>query len=133
MALLTPSESVALQAGHAQPSVVSHDSDGRPVIRGVRLSQPLRVDGVLDEEVYRTTMPIDEFIQLVPRIGERVSERTEAWVTFDREYIYVSARCWNSAPSSEWIADEMHHDSNRLTEGEMFGVLFDTFHDRRSF
>ena len=51
---------------------------------------------------------------------------------FDDDFIYVSCRCWDSAPPEQWTANEMRRDTSQLRQNDMFGVLFDTFHDRRN-
>ena len=53
-------------------------------------------------------------------------------MTFDRDRIYVSARCWDSAPPDKWTANELRRDTNQLRQNDTFGVMFDTFYDRRS-
>src|SRR4249920_488649 len=77
------------------PAVVRDDA-GRTSIRAARLNSPLRLDGVLDEAIYETFPGISGFTQLEPRPGELATEQTEVWLTFDRDNIYVSARCWDS-------------------------------------
>ena len=44
----------------------------------------------------------------------------------------VSARVWDSAPESEWVANEMRRDGNHLRQNDTFGVMFDTYYDRRN-
>ena len=51
---------------------------------------------------------------------------------FDDEYVYLSFRCWDSAPESRWVANEMRRDSFGISQGEMLGFLLDTFYDRRN-
>ncbi len=98
----------------------------------IRLDQPLRLDGRLDETVYSTATGISGFIQSLPKEGAPASERTEAWVFFDGETLYVSARCWDSAPESQWVANELRRDTNQLRQNDTFGVMLDTFHDHRN-
>src|SRR5262245_34042352 len=76
------------------PDVIRRDAQGRATIRAVRVSQPVVLDGKLDEGVYRTVPSISEFVQGVPDNGQPSSQRTEAWVLFDDDNIYVSGRCW---------------------------------------
>lgn len=114
------------------PEVVSRMPDGRVTIRAIRLSEPLQLDGRLDEEIYQSTKAIDGFIQTLPDEGAPVSERTEAYVFFDDEYIYVSGRMWDSAPPDQWVANEMRRDTSQLRQNDVFGVLLDTFHDLRN-
>src|SRR5215510_9327696 len=113
------------------PAVVSRDANGRATVRAIRLDQPLRLDGALDEAVYETPS-ISDFIQQVPREGAPATERTEAWVMFDRETIYVAGRCWDTAPPERWVANELRRDTNQLRQNDTFGVILDTFYDRRN-
>jgi hypothetical protein len=39
----------------------------RATVRAVRISQPLRIDGVLDETLYRDVRSLSEFIQVSPQ------------------------------------------------------------------
>ena len=114
------------------PATVSRDAQNRVTVRAVRLTEPLRLDGRLDEEVYDTVPPITGFFQMMPDAGEPASEETEVWVFFDRENVYVTARCWDSAPQAEWVANEMRRNTSQLRQNDTFGVLFDTFYDRRN-
>ncbi len=114
------------------PAVISRDGTGNATVRAIRLSEPLRVDGVLDESFYQETPSISDFIQSLPVEGGEPSERTEAWIAFDDTDVYVSARVWDSAPESEWVANEMRRDTNQLRQNDTFGVMFDTFYDRRN-
>ena len=117
--------------GPVAPATMARTSQGRVTVRAVRLTEPLNVDGVLDEAAYQTP-PITGFIQTLPLEGEPASERTEAWVFFDDANIYLVCRCWDSAPPEEWIVNEMRRDTNGLRQNQFFGALFDTFHDRRN-
>ena len=114
------------------PASVSRTDLGRATVRAIKLVEPLRLDGVLDEAVYETNLPIDGFIQTIPLEGQPVSERTEAWVLYDDENVYLACRCWDSAGPEGWIANEMRRDTNGLRENDFFGAIFDTFKDRRN-
>ncbi|HUR34065.1 MAG TPA: DUF5916 domain-containing protein [Vicinamibacterales bacterium] len=114
------------------PEVVSRDAAGRATVRAIRLTTPLTFDGRLDDDVYRSTQSISGFVQQVPREGTPATEKTEAWVLFDADTLYVSARCWDSAPPSRWVANELRRDTNQLRQNDTFGVILDTFYDRRN-
>jgi hypothetical protein len=111
---------------------VSRGDNGKIVVRAVRIAVPLRVDGRLDEPVYQLVKPISDFIQTVPAEGMPATERTEAWILFDDNFIYVVGKCYDSAPPEQWTANELRRDTNQLRQNDSFGVLFDTFHDRRN-
>lgn len=114
------------------PAVISRDAAGRATVRAVKLSESLRVDGKLDEAVFATVPPISGFIQMLPKEGQPATEKTDAWVLFDRDYIYVAVRCWDSEPEERWVANELRRDTNQLRQNDTFGVVFDTFYDRRN-
>ena len=114
------------------PATLSRDGAGHATVRAIRLDQPLRLDGALDESVYNDFPSISDFIQQVPREGASATERTEAWVMFDDENLYVGARCWDSAPPERWVANEYRRDTNQLRQNDTFGLVIDTFYDRRN-
>jgi hypothetical protein len=122
-------------AGAAAPGelpIFSRDENRRATIRAMKLAGPMRVDGQLDEAAYRDVPPITDFIQTLPRENAEPTERTEAWVLFDAQTIYISARCWDSAPPGQWIANELRRDTSQLRQNDTFGVMLDTFYDRRN-
>ena len=114
------------------PATINRDASGRATLRAVRLDEPLRVDGVLDEGVYETTPAFGGFLQQLPVQGAPATERTEAWILYDDDNVYVAARLWDSAPESRWVANEMQRDSFQLIQNEYFSASFDTFYDRRN-
>jgi hypothetical protein len=114
----------------AQPAV-ARDADGRITVRALRAAERIRVDGRLDEDIYEATEAITDFVQQEPDEGKPATEKTEAWIFFDDDTIYVSARCWDTHPERR-VANEMRRDTNQLRQNDNFAVLFDTFHDRRN-
>jgi len=114
------------------PEVISRDRQGQATVRATRLRAPLQIDGRLDEPVYETVQSITDFIQQLPDEGALGSERTEAWVLFDDDSIYISARCYDTAPPSEWVANEMRRDVIQLRQNDSFSLMLDTFYDRRN-
>ena len=114
------------------PAVIRRDERGRATIRAIRLTERIRLDGQLDEQIYYTVPAITDFIQQSPDEGAPATERTEAWIMFDQDNIYAAARIWDSAPPSEWVANEMRRDTRQLRQNETFAVVLDTFYDRRN-
>ena len=114
------------------PDTLSRDTAGRATVRAVLLTEPLKLDGVLDEGAYETVPAITGFLQQMPNEGAPATERTEAWAFYDGRSVYVSARLWDSAPESRWVANEMQRDSFQLINNDYFSVVLDTFYDRRN-
>ncbi len=84
---------VALAVGVSLASTArAEESDA--TLRATRLSEPLTIDGVLEERIYKDTPTIEDFVQQEPDEGAPITERTEAWIFFDDEAIYVCGRMW---------------------------------------
>ena len=101
------------------------------VLGAVRLETPLQVDGRLDEAFYATVGPVAGFVQNEPFPGEPATERTEVWVSFDDDNLYVSVRAWESEPE-RMVVNEMRRDSANLLQNENFAFMLDTFNDGRN-
>jgi hypothetical protein len=110
---------------------MTRDADGRVTVRATRVVVPPRVDGILDDELYRTITPITDFIQQDPDEGQVATEPTFVWILFDGGTIYVSARCRDSQP---WriVANDMRRDGRNVSQNDNLSVILDTFHDRRN-
>ena len=114
------------------PEVVNRNPEGRATVRAVRVSQPLRIDGALDEILYRDVRSISDFIQVEPDGGQAATERTETWIAFDDDYVYVSFKVWDSRMDT-LIATEMRRDSTNSWQGnDLVSFIFDTFYDQRT-
>ncbi len=112
------------------PEVISRDAEGRATIRAQRLPAPLRIDGKLDDVAY--SLPsFSGFIQAEPHSGQPATERTEAWVFFDDDNLYVVARCWETHPE-RITANEMRRDSTAIQYNDLVSFSLDTFYDHRN-
>ena len=111
------------------PEIISRDAAGRATIRAVRLTEPLEIDGNLDESVYREVRSASGFIQGEPDEGAPATNQTEVWVLFDDDNIYISVKCWESNPE-RMVANDMRRDGGG--GNDRIGFSFDTFYDRRN-
>ena len=118
---------------HAQNgvSIVSREAADKVTVRAFRVPSPLRIDGRLDEEIYRTVDPITDFIQQEPDEGQPATEKTDAWILFDDVNLYICARNWDSHPERA-IANELRRDNGNILGNENLTFAIDTLHDRRN-
>jgi len=129
-----PSAAVTLDAppDPVAPETISRDGDGRATVRAVRVQQPLRIDGRLDEAMYADVPPMSGFIQVEPQYGRTATDQTDIWVSYDDDNLYVSARMWDDDLSS-LVATDMRRDSDTMFQGnDIISFIFDTFYDRRN-
>ena len=90
----------------------------------------LAIDGFLDDDVWRSNRPVEGFIQSEPDEGYPATERTEVWVAFDTDNLYVAAHIYESDPDGIVVTD-IRKDF-QLTNQDVFEVIIDTFGDRRN-
>ena len=115
----------------AAGEAVSRDADGRVTLRAFRLSEPLTVDGVLDDPVYDQVPAADGFLQQEPNEGAPASEDTRVWVLYDAENLYIAARLEEDHPEL-LMASEMRRDHRSIGWNDSFQIVLDTFYDRRN-
>jgi len=114
------------------PDTVTRDDNGRATVRAVRIDQPLRLDGRLDDEVYDAVPPIGGFIQQLPVEGGPAVEPTEIWILFDDANLYIAAHCYDSEPD-RMVANELRRDNqNIFSVNDNISVTVDTFFDQRN-
>ena len=100
-------------------------------ISAVRVDEPPRLDGRMDESVWGTAAVVEDFVQQEPNEGAPASERTEVRVLYGGSFLYVGVRAFDSQPD-QVIATEMRRDSDRILDEDNFQIVLDTFNDHRS-
>jgi hypothetical protein len=113
----------------AQISSTRTESD-RPHIEAVEAETPVRVDGVLDDDVWSRAQPATGFVQAEPREGERATERTEVRIAYDENNLYIGAFLHDDDAGGEVVTD-IKKDFTETTQ-DAFAVILDTFLDRRN-
>ena len=119
----------ALQAFPQNTASLNQSSEVRKV-EAVRVEIGPRIDGLLDDPVWESTVPIGEFIQHEPNDGEPATERTEVRILYDSENLYVGVMCFDSEPE-KILVTQSERDS-ALINTDSFWMVFDTFRDRQN-
>ncbi|MBL8960478.1 MAG: carbohydrate binding family 9 domain-containing protein, partial [Gemmatimonadetes bacterium] len=127
LALVGPARATA-QAATAVSAVPSPTT--RKELVALPAGGPIRLDGVLDEEVWKRAPGATGFVQSEPREGQPATEQTEVFVAFDADNLYIGAFMRDSDPSRE-IVNDIRKDF-REDDQDDFEVILDTFHDRRN-
>ena len=96
----------------ALPETISRDDRGRATVRAVRVTTPMKIDGRLEEPLYAAVKPASDFIQMEPSAGQVATEKTEVWVFYDDDNVYVSVRASESHPE-RMVANEMRREIGR--------------------
>ena len=59
-----------------------------------------KIDGILDDEFWASAVVIDQFTQYEPREGAEPSEKTVAYIGYDRNNLYIGVRAYDSNPKA---------------------------------
>jgi hypothetical protein len=101
----------------------------KSIIKISRITEEVNIDGVLAEEFYKTAIPITSFIQKEPEEGKPVSEKTEAFIGYNDEAIFVGVNCLDSKPDS--IIARLSRRDN-IGGSDVFYLALDPYYDKRS-
>lgn len=104
--------------------------DGRLEVMAVAAHGTVKVDGVLNDAVWRRARPVTGFVQAEPHGGEPATQRTDVWVAYDSKNLYIAAYCHDTDPSGE-VVNDIRRDFSAANQ-DAFEVILDTFGDRRN-
>ena len=112
-----------------QQSTKAETTESRP-IQAIRVSDTIKIDGVLDEAAWELAQPATDFRQERPIEGAPASEKTEVRVLFDDKNIYFGIRAFDS-DVAHINARELVRDAS-FSNDDRIEILLDTYHDRRN-
>jgi hypothetical protein len=98
--------------------------------RAVRVEQPPVIDGIIDDAVWQQANVITDFHQTRPGNGTPTSERTEVYVVYDDDALYVAARMFDSDP--ELIAAPVIRHGQGMPSDDRLVVILDPFNTGRA-
>ena len=104
------------------------DPSAQKTVQAVQTNGTINVDGVLEEKVWKTK-GYSDFVQSDPIDGATPTEKTEVWVAYDKEAIYVAARLYDSNPES--ITSRLGRRDD-FVESDWFIFAVDPYYDRRT-
>jgi hypothetical protein len=100
-------------------------------IIAIRTDNPPKVDGVLDDEVWKHAPIATEFTQRSPNEGEPATERTTIQIAYDDEAVYAGILACDSEP--ERIITRLYRrDGLHQWESDWVGVSLDPHHDHQT-
>ncbi len=102
----------------------------RSSVTAQRVTTPPTLDSRISDDVWKSAVPITNFIQSEPQEGSPPTEQTEVRIVYDARALYISVACFMSSPGNI-IANEMSRDFESFAE-DNFMVILDTHHDMRN-
>lgn len=108
----------------------SPENNGARRVQVVRVTDPIVVDGLLDEPGWLQAPPATDFRQETPTEGAPASEKTEVRLLYDDKNLYLAIQAFDSEPS-RINARDLVRDS-LFTTDDRIEIILDTYHDRRN-
>jgi hypothetical protein len=99
-----------------------------PTVPAVKVDQPPRIDGRLDDACWQSATHITGFWRMENSAPEY--EPTEAWICYDRERIYVAWYCHDSQPNR--IVAQQKKRGGSLQSDDWVGIDLDVDFDKQS-
>ena len=123
---LTLALAAPLCAQEAAPSRIS----GEKILAVARTETRPVIDGVLDDAVWANAPSMDDMHQFEPVDHGEPSERTEVWILYDSDNLYVAARMWDSEPDQIRARQMVQHGTLRFDDS--IGIYLDPFNNNRT-
>ncbi len=99
-------------------------------VRAVRVATPPVIDGRMDDAVWQQAEPITDFHQIRPGNQTEPSERTEVYVVYDDDAMYIAARMYDSEP--DLIAAPVIRHGQGMGSDDRLVVILDPFNTQRT-
>ena len=101
-------------------------SEEKKQLNAARIKQSPKIDGVLEEEVWKNIPFATDFIEKEPRPGGAAKYKTEVKIIYDDNAIYIGATMYYNSPDS--ILCELCQRDNEAN-ADLFGLVLDTYND----
>ena len=91
-------------------------------------TESIQIDGLSNEPEWQRIEPLP-MIMYKPIYKGEPTERTEVRIAYDKDYLYCSARCYDTDPAGIRV-NSLYRD--RSSKDDKFGIILDTFNDKES-
>jgi hypothetical protein len=111
------------------PAVFGQTQTAKKQLAAKRINSTIKIDGVLDDQVWRDAPVADKFTELrpTPFLPETDENATQVYFLYNNEGIYVGGYVHEKYKDS--IASELN-GRDGFGNNDFIGVIFDTYHDK---
>ena len=114
----------------AQQPGLAVTQNGHKVVRAVRITAAIKLDGELSEGAWREAEPADHFVQSEPLEGTQATEDTEVKILYNDDNLYIGVHCHDKEPG-RILTNSLKKDF-APKDSDSFEIILDTFQDRRN-
>lgn len=106
----------------------SIQSKGQKTLSIKKVVETIVIDGEINEEAWKNASKADQFQQIYPSDTAIAKTRTEVMMTFDDDFIYVAAICYDDLPEQKYIIQSLKRDF-KSNISDNFIIYIDPFND----
>jgi hypothetical protein len=88
----------------------------------------VKIDAILDEQCWQNAQRAKDFEQVFPFDSSKAQTKTEAMVSFDNNFFYVAAICYDSLPG-DYIVQSLKRDFS-YPISDAFTIILEPFSDK---
>lgn len=96
----------------------------------IRTETPPVIDGTIDDAVWATAAVIDDFVVSEPNEGEEPAEKTQIFVLYDEDALYIAMRAWDRHANGI-VAQVLRQGESIITDDDVV-IILDPFNNQRS-
>jgi len=100
------------------------------VANATRVDHPPKIDGMLDDPMWKLAEPVTNFAQREPYEGQKPTEPTEVRILYTKGEIYFGISCFDSEPE-KIVATQLRRDISQELD-DYFEIVIDSSHNRRN-
>ncbi len=97
-----------------------------------RLTSSVKIDGRLDEDIWKTSNPATDFRQSQPDEGKPATQKTEIRFAYDDEALYVGARMYDTEGAKGVHTRLMRRDAMSENDCDILQIALDSYHSHTS-
>lgn len=98
-------------------------------LKPIKTNKPPVIDGILDDDVWKEAPFVTNFKTFIPDFGKEASQKTEAYMAYDRENLYFAYKCYDTEP--EKIKGSVTNRDN-ISSNDWICLNLDSFNDQQS-
>ena len=126
---LAPCVALSLGLGVSVSLAQDDPNSAEKTVRIIRTEVAPTIDGRLDEAAWARAPLIDDFHQIQPTEYAEPTERTEVYLLYDDDALYVGVRLLDSEPDG--VTAQVLRQGDSIRFDDWFAVVLDPFNNRR--
>lgn len=94
-----------------------------------QVSQSIKIDGDLNEEIWKSPSLNKPFITFEPNYGQVLSQETRIWAAYNRKDLFFAFKCYDTEPNKIKTSISQR---DKMFRDDFIGVILDSMYNKQS-